>query len=373
MKILFVSNTYFPYVGGVVQSILTAKQALEKAGHTVILVSFNFTGEQNSDATCLLIEPLARFSFNDNPYIIPPLMLGRQIKNIIVNFKPDIVHIHHPFLLGPLAVKYARLCAIPVVFTYHSLYEQYAWSYAPIAHEYVKKITIKMVQQFLQSVNKVIAPTPSVRTLIKKQYDLKSNQIAIIPSAIRDCFFTGTVKKESHVPFRLLTVSRFRAEKNLFTLLSLLKKVTVPFEYILAGYGDLQEILQETIDRGFDYGKGRIIIAPDQQKLCTLYAESDLFIFTSKTETQGLVLAESMAAGTPVVAYASSGIRDCVVSGVNGYKVMGEKEFILRIEQLAQDKNLYTTMSQGALDTAQNYATGTMLIQLLALYQELAG
>ena len=91
-------------------------------------------------------------------------------------------------------------------------------------------------------------------------------------------FFTGTVKKESHVPFRLLTVSRFRAEKKFIYITFFIKKSDCSFEYILAGYGDLQEILQETIDRGFDYGKGRIIIAPDQQNYVR-YTQNLIFLF----------------------------------------------------------------------------------------------
>lgn len=371
MKILLVSNTWEPYQGGVVQSIRTTKKALEQEGHSVLLITFDYVGTDTHDPTLILLKPLLCFSFNKNRYLIPTVMYQHEIEKQITLFAPDVVHVHHPFLLGYKAARCAYKKNIPVIFTYHSLYQDYAQAYAPFAAHFFKKIIQKMIQRFLRFVTVIIAPTQSVKVLITQQYTLKNIQIVVIPSAIRDCFFTHKKKAALHTPIRLLTVARLRKEKNIEALFYVVRNLSIPFVYTIAGYGDLEKYLKQKAQELGLSNKICFVIKPSQAQLVDLYAQNDIFIFASKTETQGLVLAESMASGTPVIAYAASGIRDCVISDYNGYVVATQKEFATRIVHVAQDEKLYKKLFQGALVSAKSYTMQAVVKQYSNLYKSL--
>lgn len=169
----------------------------------------------------------------------------------------------------------------------------------------------------------------------------------------------------------MLTVSRFVTEKNLFFLLDTMRLLDInKFELTLIGYGSLYNELQK-----YAYGfckfspnEVRFIEKPAQEILSHEYRSADAFIFASKTETQGLVLAEAMANGLPVIAVDAPGSRDIVQSMVNGFLVANIDEMKTKLETLASDNHLHQKLSQGAVQTAQNYRAEKCIAQLIEHY-----
>lgn len=372
LKILLVSNNYLPYSGGVVSALQLLLDELKKMGHDVRLITLDFGVPTIDPENVVRIPSLFTFSYKKNRMAVPR-QAKRFLSEYIKKFNPDVVHVHHPFLLGPIVVECAKRLHIPIVFTYHTQYEEYA-HYVPLFPSHlVKKYINNAVYQFCQSVDLIIAPTPTVKNQLKKKR-IKT-PIKVIPTAIASFFFNQKIERqENSEKFHLLCVSRFVPEKNLFFLLDVLKMLAQnKFTLTLVGYGSLYDELREY---AFDKLKLSADILffvekPSKEKLINQYHKADLFLFASTTETQGMVLAEAMASGLPVIAVNAPGSRDIIENGMNGFLVETRDEMKKNIERLASNKKEYAQLQQHALKTAQNYHAAIAIEQLLKVYERL--
>ena len=162
LRIMMVTNNYTPYSGGVVSSIDVFASELEKLGHTVIIVTLDFLGPKHADPCNVIRIPcILRFIYKKNHMAIP-LRAQHHLRKAIEKFKPDIIHSHHPTLLGAAARKVAKKLHIPCIFTYHTLYEFYA-HYVPLAQSLVRYCIKKAVRSYCKRVNGIIVPTASLR------------------------------------------------------------------------------------------------------------------------------------------------------------------------------------------------------------------
>ncbi len=373
LKILLVSNNYTPYSGGVVSALQLLLDQLQKLGHEVRLITLDFGVPVVDSEHVVRIPSFFTFSYKKNRMAIPQ-QAKSFLTEYIKNFNPDIVHAHHPFLLGPIVVDCAKRLDIPTVFTYHTRYDEYA-HYVPIFPTYlVKKYINNAVYQFCQSVNAIIAPTVTIKNQLKKK-GIK-NQIKVIPTPIAPQFFLH--KKERDVShkkkFDLLCVSRFVPEKNLFFLLDVMKMLNHDnFTLTLVGYGALYDELRSYAFNKLALSEYSIqfVEKPTKEKLIDEYSNADLFVFSSTTETQGMVLAEAMACGLPVVAVNAPGASDIIENGCNGFLIETRSEMKSILERIYADKKLYTHLKQHALITAQHYQPKRVIEQLVKLYQVL--
>lgn len=370
LKIVFVTNNYKPYSGGVVSSIDSFRTALEVQGNRIKIVTLDFTGEPEHDPDVIRIACPVKFVYRSNPMAIP-LQMNKQLCTFLKLYQPDIVHVHHPFLLGVAATRIAKEKKIPVVFTHHSQYGMYARCYAPFFKNFADQLTTEYVKQFCLKVDTIIVPTQSIERQLKQQHITTS--MSVIPSGIDSCFIHSICpKKRTTKKIKLLTVARFRSEKNLLVLFDVLKKVSVPFEFTLIGYGDQEQALKEYAYQtcGLSRQQVKFVIAPLKEIIVQAYKKADLFLFASKTETQGIVFAESMAVATPVIAFDAPGARDIVQHGENGFLVKTNKEMADVIQMLVQDQKLYDNCSQHAFMTAQKYHSKFLGDKLVKLYQQ---
>ncbi|OQA33399.1 MAG: Alpha-monoglucosyldiacylglycerol synthase [Candidatus Dependentiae bacterium ADurb.Bin331] len=370
LKILLVSNNYLPYSGGVVSALQLLLDELKKMGHDVRLITLDFGVPTIDQENVVRIPSLFTFSYKKNRMAVPR-QAKRFLSEYIKKFNPDVVHVHHPFLLGPIVVECAKRLHIPIVFTYHTQYEQYA-HYVPLLPAHlVKKYINNAVYQFCQSVDAIIAPTATIKNQLKKKR-IKT-PIKVIATPIASFFFDQkNQRKENSEKFSLLCVSRFVPEKNLFFLLDVLKMLGQnKFTLTLVGYGSLYDELRE-------YAFHKLKLSPDilffvekpsKEKLIIQYHKADLFLFASTTETQGMVLAEAMASGLPVVAVNAPGSRDIIENGVNGFLVETRDEMKKSIECIATNKELQSILKNNALTTAQKYRAKLGIEQLIKLYQ----
>lgn len=348
MRILHISNNYTPYAGGLVSSLNALLPGLEEAGHTVMLIVPQFVKEHNDPSFVRRIPAFIRFSYYNNPCSLF-LRPSAHIDTLVKQFKPDIIHVHHPFLLGFIGGKIARRYNIPCVFTYHTMYDQYA-HYVPLP----KMLTVPCIKYsvlgFCQNVvQTIIAPSVGIRQWLENH--AVKTPIFVVPSPIQDHFFQNK-KNLCDDRFRLLYVGRFTPEKNVQALIDLCYNLdSTKFHLTLVGFGIDEDFLRRR-SMGLSEGMISFVIRPTLEQLLKIYRESDLFLFPSKTDTQGIVLAEAMAAGLPIIAFDGPGQRDAIVMAENGFIVENLIDMKNTIELLCENRSLLAQYSSKARERA---------------------
>jgi 1,2-diacylglycerol 3-alpha-glucosyltransferase len=369
MRIFFVTNNYTPYSGGVASSITASVNALQGQGHDVFIITLNFLGKKHNDPEYIIrIACPIKFMYKKN-YMAIPWRPTHAINTLIKKYNPDIIHIHHPFLLGVSALHAAHKHKIPCVFTYHTLYEKYA-HYVPFPQICTLPIIRTAVRRFCNKVDAIIAPSTYVKHYLESQNI--ERPITIIPSALQDWYQTTHkqhINKQSQF-FELLLVTRFVPEKNIPFLFEVMKLLPETFRLTLVGYGSDYEKLHALAMHSFKLSPHRIrfVRKPEQEYFLELYRTSYLFVFPSITDTQGIVLAESMSQGLPVIALDGPGQRDIIDNGINGFIVKNTQEMAEKILDLAHNPEKLKLLQQGARITAHHYKTSSIVKKLLALY-----
>ena len=403
MRILIVTNNYTPYSGGVVSSLKALVPELQRTGHEVLLVAPQFLSVHPDDpsvhpddpAWVFRIPALIRFTWHNNSMALPWRM-KHNLSEIMHSFKPDVVHVQHPFLLGAVAAQVAYSQGIPVVFTYHTMYEAYA-HYVPLPQPWVKRFIVWYVRRFCNRVTTIIAPGNTVRQLLIDRG--VTTPIVVIPSPLQEVFLKSRQRHEhqqrgsqlknlSDTRCVLLTVGRFVVEKNMHAVLDLYAGLPrEQFRLVLIGYGVLYEQLQEYAytTLGLSPDDVQFLHKPSQEIIAQWYADADLFIFTSQIDTQGLVLVEAMAGGLPVVALPGPGQQEVIVDGVNGFicpslDVMGKqlRDLVPSAEQSETDQiseqspsvDQMNLLRAGARNTAERYRPEILAAKVIDVYKQ---
>ncbi len=273
LRIALITNNYTPYSGGVVSSINAQVANLLEDGHFVRIITLDFLGHKHSDPDYVIrVGTPIKFRCRQNHYAIPWFMVT-QLKRIIGGMSADIIHLHHPFLLGVKGLEVARKLEIPVVFTYHTLYEEYA-HYVPIPVTLAKPLINKLVRKFCGSVDTIIAPSPSIMDYLNAQ-NIRT-LVKCIPSPLLPCFQGIPYikrKRTKEDPLKLLSVLRFTKEKNVPFLLDVLNLLDKRFTLTLVGYGAEYEGL-----RCYAYGhlqlseqQVQFVLKPPREQLINYY------------------------------------------------------------------------------------------------------
>lgn len=367
-RIALVSNNWIPYSGGVVSSLRIQLDALRAAGYETCLITLDFLGNHEDPPYVTRIKTIGKFTYKANHMAIP-WRPTKQILAIFQDFKPDIVHVHHPFLLGASALKAARQLKIPIVFTYHSQYEAFA-HYVPLPSWITRPIIRYLVTFFCKCVDGIIAPSSLIKQNLQ-DVGIKT-PIVVIASALQPIFLHKIMPiKQPKKRFELICVSRFVQEKNILFLLDVYARLSSDrFKFTLAGYGyafdEIKAYAYETLR--LKQQNVVFIHKPTQSTLAELYVQGDLFLFSAQHETQGIVFTEAMAGATPVVCLDGAGQRDIVEQGVNGFIIDTADQMIEIVRKIAQDQQLYQQLSEQAWQTAQRYTSDYMVAQLISFY-----
>jgi len=374
LSVLFVTNNYSPYSGGVVNSIRSHAHELRKQGHRVTIVTLDFLDRytDREDDVVRLFCPL-KFEMNTN-HMAVPWQAQQQITSLIKTLNPCIVHVHHPFLLGKAASRVAQRLKIPVVFTYHTLYEHYAHYVPFIPTKLTQQIVKHMVHTFCKKIDGIIAPSSIVQEQLFKA-DIKT-PIARIASSIAEDFFLPLplLSKKINQPFHVITVSRFAKEKNIPFLIDVVAELDpTAFVATFIGYGPEKKRLEKY---AFSHKKIpphmiTFVEKPSKELLMRSYYNADLFIFASQSETQGLVLAEAMSQGTPVIALQGPGQRDLIEHGKNGYLIYNQQEMQNAVELLQQNPFLIERLQKNAFETAQQFTPEKVTSSLVHFYHDI--
>ncbi|MCD4779013.1 MAG: glycosyltransferase [Candidatus Omnitrophica bacterium] len=328
MKILMVTNTYTPIIGGVERSIKAFASEFKKQGHEVLIGTLEFDGMPENEKGVVRVPAIRRFNGSDFSVRLP---IPLNLSSVLDEFKPDIVHSHHPFILGDTALRIANKYQVPLVFTHHTKYEDYT-HYVPLDSPAMKKFAIELTTGYAELTDHVFAPSQSIKELLLKR-GVKT-PIDVVPTGVDFDKFSQGDRKNFREKFSINDgdfivghIGRLAPEKNLTFLsqciISFLKQHKQA-KFLLVGKGpSLNEIKNFFKKEGFE----ERLIYPgvlEGQKLIDAYHAMDIFAFSSKSETQGMVLLEAMAAGVPVVALDASGIGDVIRDKLNGRLVKNE-------------------------------------------------
>jgi 1,2-diacylglycerol 3-alpha-glucosyltransferase len=300
-----------------------------------------------------------------------PWRAPKQLANLMKKIQPDIVHLQHPFLLGVAGLASARALGIPVVFTYHTMYEKYA-HYVPLFGELAAPFILRKVLKFCAQVDGIVVPSNGMQEML--QAHRIPVPMAVIPSGLRSQFldsrrnFSAPV---AHRPFRLLYVGRLTKEKNIPFLLDMFAKLPLgKYSLMLVGYGAEASICKKYAFEKLRLDPHYVQFVEKPNNLVELYAQSDLFVFPSQTDTQGIVLAESLSQGTPIIALDGCGQRDAIIEGQNGYIVQNQAAMIATIERIAADPEMHVALCRGARESAARYAPGIVIDRLINFYRQ---
>lgn len=376
LKIAHVTLNYKPYSGGVVSSLLALTHELKNQGHRPSIITLNYTGNDAHEPDVYRIKCWGHVRHKGNPITLP-IKPQAQLRQLFLQLKPDIIHIHHPFIIGPAAVKAAKSLKIPTLFTHHSIYEFYV-HYIPLPTSLVCKVCKKLVGDFCNTVDHIIAPSASIQKCIRDQGII--TPLSVMPSSINPLFSQHSVQQKKPLgsrPIKLLTVSRFVPEKNITWLLDAFHKLANTsahqFTFTLVGYGAWKNQLQYHAYNTLrlDPLQVQFIERPSKEFLIELYQEADIFVFASQSETQGIVHAEAMSQATPVVALEGPGTNDTIRSGFNGFLVTSPLDFIEKINQISADQTIFESLQAGALETSKEYYPARLTQKMVELYQNL--
>ncbi len=381
MKISMFTNTYLPHVGGVARSVSTFAVELRRQGHLVQIIAPTFAeAPEETDAAVVRVPAIQHFNGSDFSVRIPlPGIIGEAL----FDFAPDIIHSHHPFLLGDAALRLARTMQLPLLFTHHTLYEQYT-HYVPLDSPALKRFVIELATGYANLCNHVIAPSSSVKNLLRER-GVKSDITVLATGIDIDLFSRGDGRRfrERHgITDRTKVighVGRLAREKNLPYLAEAVANAVKERDrscFLVVGTGDAEQEIRDIIN---GHGCAEQLVMPGSltgEQLADAYAAMDIFAFASHSETQGLVLAEAMAASTPVIALKASGVEDVARHDVNGLVLAADAstdEFARALLALLDDGDRLAALRRAARTTADEFSKENCTERLTELYRETIG
>ncbi|MFL9710776.1 glycosyltransferase [Methylobacillus sp. Pita1] len=379
MKILFISDVYFPRVNGVSTSIRTFVSQMQALGHEVHLIAPDY-GVATEDEAWIKRIP-AR-----NIYFDPEDRLMRY--GVVLKLLPelreenyDVVHIHTPFVAHYLGIKLSRLLDIPCLETYHTFFEDYMHHYLPwIPRSMARRIAINTSRRQCNAVNAIIAPSQPMLDALRS-YGVKTSA-EVIPTGLQEKSFEeadGEVFRDRYGISRqrpvALFVGRVAHEKNIDFLLRManeLRRQQPDMLLVVAGEGPAQKHLQ-ALSAELALGDNIKFIGylDRNTELNACYKAADVFVFASKTETQGLVLLEAMAQGVPVVALAELGTKSILIEG-EGAMIAPEDEriFASKVFSLFANPGKRAKLGQAARQYAVKRWTARLQAErMLQFYQ----
>ncbi len=378
MRIGIFTESYPPIINGVSTSVQTLIARLEQAGHAVFVFTSRYPRYTDDR------EGVFRFaSFNSvvEPDYVLPIPFSPRIAKIIPTLNLDIVHSQSPFFLGMMARRVAQTLAIPHVATNHTLYTEYA-HYLPLPTVgSTRWLLIRWMRRFYDTCDHVLAPSELTRRVLIESYHVQS-PVTVVPTGIPAPPYVLTrateVKSELGLPPDariLLYVGRLAQEKNLDLLLRSFAEITNRTNdtyLVLAGSGKSRVGLENRARALGVHRRTRFTGFLGRTKLDPLFQASDVFLFPSKTETQGLAVGEALAAGLPAVVVNAGGAPESVRDGVDGFLVADDPQAMADAAlRLLSDPALHRCMADEARRGAAAQTPEKVGARVIAIYETL--
>ncbi len=378
MNIWMMTNTFTPFVGGVARSVAAFARECRQAGHRVVIVAPVFEGMPLQEEDVIRVPALQNFNGSDFSLALPaPGILAPHLEEC----RPDIVHSHHPHLLGNTAVRIASRLGCPLVFTHHTTYEQYV-HYVPTGASRLREFVIALVTGYCNLCDHVIAPSQSVALVLRERG--VQTPIEILPTGVDIHHFAQGdgpgFRRRHRIPKRAFVagyVGRLASEKNLAFLAEAVNAQIAQTRcghFLVVGSGPSAREIRDVFVRSGQRRRLHLVGSLDGQDLVDAYHAMNVFVFASRSETQGMVLTEAMAAGKPVVALDGPGVREVVIDRYNGRLLQSEREedFGAALGRIQAASPLERRrLEAAARETAQQFSMDRCGRGLLRLYDHL--
>jgi glycosyltransferase involved in cell wall biosynthesis len=378
VRVLFVSDVYFPRVNGVSTSIRTFRDDLANCGVETVLVAPRYDAAASAAEPGVIRVPSGKVPRDPEDRRMQWGALTRTLDGLPPS-DFDVVHIHTPFIAHYAGARFARRANLPCVATYHTFFEEYAQHYVPAMPKWLGRYLARaFTRSQCDDVQALIAPSEPMRDVLV-EYGV-STPIHVLPTGLPAASFHAgdgsRFRTQSGLPLDrpLMTyIGRVAHEKNIDFLVQVFLKVreAIPGTLlVIAGEGPARESLRQLVA-----GLG---VAADvffagyldrNTALLDCYAAANVFAFASRTETQGLVLLEAMAQGTPVVSTAELGTRSILKPGCGALIVEENRDqFAEAVVRVLRDTNLQKELGERGRTYAKSWSSASMARRLADLY-----
>ena len=386
MRVGIFTDSYYPHISGVATSIEMLRVALEKMGHKVYIVAPNLENRK------LIYDKEKRIIY------LPGIKTGmyklrlaefysrKAMKIIEREWRLDIIHTQTEFTVSKFGRIVAKKLNIPVVHTYHTMYEDYVY-YLTHGHfdKLARKAVVKIISNFCENkCDKLIVPTQKIKDLFLSKYTI-TKEINVIPSGIdiNKFYRTKTLKKKSETlrqkyklspdDFIIGSVGRIASEKSYDKMIQNMPeliKYNSKIKLMLVGDGpDINNLKQ--LVKTLKIEKNVVFTGLiDYNEIPVYYQTFDVMVSFSKTETQGLTIVEGLAASLPVICINDESFRIIVQDSYNGYLFDTDEEYRKYILDILYDKELYQEMSQNAKNSVYSYSKEVFAASVVKVYYE---
>lgn len=384
MRVGIFTDTYPPFINGVSTSISMLEAGLRALGHEVYIVTVNpdnMSYKYEDDDRIVRIPGIPIGIYDYRLTGIYPIKTINKIKS----WKLDVIHSHTEFGIGTFARIVAKQYNIPLVHTYHTMYEDYVHY---ITKGYFDKTSKKIVEYLTKfycdkTARELIVPSTKTYDLFIKKYKIQ-NRVNIIPTGIDISRFfkenvslsdVSLIRKDLGIKkddFVLLFVGRLAEEKNVELLINAHKEIIKKHKHVklmIVGSGpDYEKYINLSISLGI---KNNVIFtnAIPWNDIPLYYQVADVFVTASTSETQGLTVIEAMAASLPVICANDEAFNKIVVNGINGFLFNNSDEYIEDIDKIIKNKDLLNDESIEARNTSEEHSIDKYADKILKVYR----
>lgn len=378
MKILITADCYTPTINGVVTSILNLETELRRLGHDVKILcpSENFHSSESENVCRIGSVGVGRIYSGARA----ALRISQSHLQKLIDWKPDIIHSQSEFSSFIMAKRIAAEVNCPIVHTYHTVYENYTHYFSP-SITLGRKAVIVMTKRILRHTKAVIAPSQKIERLLK-DYGIEQ-PIKVIPTGLRLKKFSDEIsvniinelKAKLGIPLKsrvLITVGRAAKEKNIDELIRYFKRLDIENTvFVIVGGGPYLDALKDLAYAENISDKMIFTGAVEPENIAAYYRLGDIFLSASQSETQGLTYIEALASGLPAVCRRDDCLNDVITNGKNGGQYTDFKEFSELIRTFLFNDELYKSMSENAVQTAQKYSAEKFAKDVETVYMEI--
>lgn len=374
MKILITTDTYRPTINGVVTSIESLKKALDRLGHDVRILTFSDSFNSKQEGDIYYMGSLGAGKFYPDARM-NKLFYNRFYEDIM-DWKPDIVHSQTEFTMFIQAKKIAKDLDVPLLHTYHTVYEDYT-HYFSLNKKIGKELAKQFTKQIIKNTDGVVVPTNKIYNLLT-EYNIHED-IYVAPTGINvqklsecddfDIRSGYKIPEDKHI---VLFLGRIGKEKNITEILQYLENIDRDdIVFIIAGAGpflsELKDICSNSKIRDRLIFTGMI----DSSKVGNFYSKADVFVSASTSETQGLTFIESMACSTPIICRHDDCLDGVLIDGETGFGYDTEEEFIDYLNQILDNEQLRDKMGKNCKQLVdENYTEDSFANKIEQIYKK---
>lgn len=376
MRIGMMVDSYKPYVSGITNYVETNKRYLELAGHDVFVFTFGDVDFQDDEPNIIRSQGV---QLADSGFYLS-MRYSRAAKQLLQTM--DIVHVHHPFLSGRLALRYCHSLNIPIAYTNHTRYDLYAQAYLPMMPDQVSLGLLQAyMPYFCKTMDLVITPSAGMEKVLRELN--VEGHIEVVPNGVDlKKFYEATPLSRADFGYKeddilLVYSGRIALEKNLPFLLQSFAGIaqTLPNVYLLligSGIQPYEEEIRNIVSELNLHQRVRLTGRIAYDELPAYLTMCDIFVTASVTEVHPLSVIEAMGAGLPIMGIQSVGVGDTVQDGITGFlATQDQPNFTAKLTRLCLDLNLRAQMSESARKASSHFAIERTTSIMLKLYEKL--